>query len=319
MVRLEMKAFLAVLFFLPVLTANGAQDRTVSILYAGSLAAVMERGVGPAFSKATGFAYQGEAQGSVGAAQMIHDHLRTPDVFISADPLVNVNILMGPGNENLVKWFTVVSSSQLVLAYNPQSKFAEKFKEVEAGKTSWYELLESGKVRFGRGDPAIDPKGYRTLFLFDLASKHYGRPEIPKLLGELGHVFPEVTLMAQVESGQLDAGIFYKHELYGHKLQVITLPPEINLADPRFAGKYHEAVYTLPSGQQVHGAPILFTVTIPETVRHREAALAFVRFLLGSNELLKQFGFGNVEHQTGGDSTQVPSELRGLNSGSFTP
>jgi molybdate/tungstate transport system substrate-binding protein len=318
MVRLKAKAFLAVLFFLPVMTANGAQDRTVSILYAGSLAAVMEQGVGPAFSKATGFAYQGEAQGSVGAAQMIHDHLRTPDVFISADPLVNVNILMGQGNGNMVKWFTLVSSSQLVLAYNPQSKFAEKFKEVEGGKTSWYELLESGKVRFGRGDPTIDPKGYRTLFLFDLASKYYGRPEIPKMLGELGHVFPEVTLMAQVESGQLDAGIFYKHELYGHKLQVITLPPEINLADPRFASKYHESVYTFPSGQQVHGAPILFTVTIPETVRHRKAALAFVRFLLSSNELLKQFGFGNVEHQTGGDSAQVPSELRSLNSGSFT-
>ncbi len=50
---------------------------------------------------------------------MIHDHLRSPDVFISTDPLMNTNVLMGPKNGNLVKWFTIVASSQLVLAYNP--------------------------------------------------------------------------------------------------------------------------------------------------------------------------------------------------------
>src|SRR5438477_11916256 len=104
--------------------AEKQQDRTVSVLYAGSLATVMENGIGRAFAKASGYSYQGEAQGSLGAAQMIRDHLRTPDVFISADPLVNTNLLMGPQNGNLVKWFTVMASSQLVLAYNPHSKFA---------------------------------------------------------------------------------------------------------------------------------------------------------------------------------------------------
>src|SRR6476660_7507568 len=110
-------------FFMPIL-AFGADGQKVSVLYAGSLATVMENGVGPAFTKATGYAFQGEAQGSLGGAQMIHDHLRAPDVFISADPLVNTNILMGPQNGNLVKWFAIVASSQLVLAYNPHSRFA---------------------------------------------------------------------------------------------------------------------------------------------------------------------------------------------------
>src|SRR5215510_10196146 len=68
------------------------QDRNVSVLYAGSLATIMERGIGPAFVKASGYTYQGEAQGSLGAAQMVRDRLRTPDVFISADPLVNINL-----------------------------------------------------------------------------------------------------------------------------------------------------------------------------------------------------------------------------------
>src|ERR1700759_3113587 len=103
-----------------------AQSRTVSVLYAGSLATVMENGLGPAFSKSTGNDYKGEAQGSLGGARMIHDHLRTPDVFISADPTVNDNVLMGNDNGNLVTWYLTLASSQMVLAYNPNSPFAAK-------------------------------------------------------------------------------------------------------------------------------------------------------------------------------------------------
>jgi len=77
------------------------QKGSVSVLYAGSLATVMEDGVGPAFSKATDYAYKGEAHGSLGAARFIRDRLRAPDVFISADPSVNESVLMGSKNGNL--------------------------------------------------------------------------------------------------------------------------------------------------------------------------------------------------------------------------
>lgn len=311
----------AVAFLLQFLRLLG-YGQTVSILYAGSLTTVMENGLGPTFVKATGYGYQGEAQGSLGAAQMIRDHLRTPDVFISADPLVNSNILMGPQNGNAVKWFIVVASSQLVLAYNPQSKFAPKFQAAAAHKIPWYEVLESPGVRFGRGDPHIDPKGYRTLFLFSLAGKYYGRDDIPRLLGDPenpAQVFPETVLMARVESGQFDAGIFYKHEILIHKLPYLELPPEINLGDPRFKDSYAREHYTTAGGQNIAGAPILFTVTIPESARHQEAALAFVRFLLTSGDLLRQFGFGIVEHRVGGDAAQAPAQLRDLTAGVFTP
>ena len=132
-------------------------------------------------------------------------------------------------------------------------------------------------------------------------------------------VFPEVVLMARVESGQFDAGIFYKHEILAHHLPYIDLPPEINLGDPRFSDLYGQETYTTPSGQRVAGAPILFTITIPESARHRDAALVFARFLLASEELLKQFGFGSVEHRTAGDAMQVPVEMRSLVSGVFKP
>lgn len=296
----------------------------VSVLYAGSLATVMENGLGPAFTKATGYSYKGEAHGSLGAARFIRDRLRTPDVFISADPSVNESVLMGEGNGNLVTWYVTLSSSQLVLAYSPKSRFAPSFEALAAGTstTPWYELLKTPGMRFGRGDPGIDPKGYRTLFLFDLAGKHYHRPDIPALLGEPlnpAQVVPEVGLLAGVEAGQFDAGIFYKHEVVAHKLPFVTFPPEINLGDPKFASFYAQATYQPADGDKVSGAPILFTLTIPKTVKNQAGAEAFVRFLLSSPELLKGFGFGIVEHQVGGDPEQIPADLRGLTSGTYQP
>ena len=35
---------------------------------------------------------------------------------------------MGSKNGDLVTWFLTLASSQLVLAYNPSSKFADKFR-----------------------------------------------------------------------------------------------------------------------------------------------------------------------------------------------
>jgi molybdate/tungstate transport system substrate-binding protein len=299
---------------------KSADDNTVSVLYAGSLATAMENGLGAAFSRATGHAYKGEAQGSLGGARMIHDHLRSPDVFISADPTVNETVLMGDKNENLVSWFVTMASSQLVLAYNPKSPFAEKFQAAAANTIPWYEVLKIPGVRFGRGDPTTDPKGYRTLFLFDLAGRHYQKPEIPRMLGDPlnpDQVFPEVVLLARIETGQFDAGIFYKHEVVAHHLPFVTFPPEINLGDPKFARSYAEATYRTPSGAQVKGAPIIFTVAIPKTVSQPAAAEAFVQFLLSSTKLLEEFGFGTVEHQVGGDREQIPAGLRGICSGVY--
>ncbi len=301
---------------------KSSQDNTVSVLYAGSLATAMENGLGAGFSKATGHAYKGEAQGSLGAARMIHDHLRSPDVFISADPTVNQAVLMGDKNENLVSWFVTMASSQLVLAYNPKSQFAEKFQAAAANKIPWYEVLQIPGVRFGRGDPTTDPKGYRTLFLFDLAGKHYGKPEIPRMLGDPlnpDQVFPEIVLLARVETGQFDAGIFYKHEVVAHHLPFVTFPPEINLGDAKFAKFYAEATYKIPTAGYVKGAPILFTITIPKTVSHPAAAEAFVRFMLSSTKLLEEFGFGTIEHQVAGDREKIPADLRGLCPGTYKP
>lgn len=154
--------------------------------------------------------------------------------------------------------------------------------------------------------------------MFGLAAEHYKRPQIAKLLGNPlnpDQVFPEIGLVARLEAGQLDAGIFYRHEAVAHKMVFVTVDPEVSLGDPAFAASYAKQSYTTPKGEHVVGAPIIFTITIPKTVKHQEAALALLKFMLSSENLLKDFGFGMVKHDVSGNAAQVPSELKALTSG----
>src|SRR5271165_266488 len=106
-----------------------AAESQISVLYAGSLGNLMETDVGPSFNRATGCKYLGEAKGSVLSANLIKEKLRTPDVFISADPKVNQR-LMGSENGNLVRWYATIFGNEMVLGYNPNSRFAAKLKQV---------------------------------------------------------------------------------------------------------------------------------------------------------------------------------------------
>src|SRR5258708_11962482 len=153
------------------------QGGTVQVLYAGSLGAVLEKSAGPEFEKSSGFTYQGEGQGSLGAAKMISDGLRSPDVFISADAAVNDKVLMTP-DKKLTDWYLTFASSAMVLGFNPKSKFNSIFEQVQAGKVPWYEALKTPGLKLGRTDPNLDPKGYRTLFLFHLAESYYHRNDL---------------------------------------------------------------------------------------------------------------------------------------------
>lgn len=324
-------ATLSAVLLLVTVTSCGNNDedengppRELSVLYAGSLATVMEDGLGPAYTKLTGTRLRGEAHGSLGAAQLIRDGLRTPDVFISADPAVNEEILMGRANGDKSVWYGTFASSELVLGYSPRGPYADKFADIAAGRSAsqWYDLLSEPDVRFGRGDPAIDPKGYRTLIMLDLATRHYGDPRLETLLGSdenPAQVLPEVSLMARVEAGQFDSGFFYRHEAVAAGLPFITLPDEINLGNAALSDLYSTAAYITPAGVRVPGAPILFTVTVLRGARHPKEGEEFIKFLVSDKSRLASFGFSATELAIAGDASAAPPVFRSSNSGRSAP
>jgi molybdate/tungstate transport system substrate-binding protein len=290
---------------------------TVSVMYAGSLVTLMEKHVGPAFKAATGFSYQGEGKGSVAIANLIKGKTRTPDIFISADPSVN-QLLQGSANGDYVSWWVPFARTTMVIGWSPQSKFASAFEAAKAGKLTWESVLEEPGLRLGRTDPALDPKGYRTLWLFQLDEARTGEQgEAQKILGSPNNpsqIFPEEQLVARLQGGQLDAGIFYQIEAVEAKLPYLTLPPEINQGDPSLAAHYATVSYTDQKGTTYKGSPILYTVTIPSTAKNQPGAEAFVQYLFSDagQKLMLNEGLLSTTPVVSGELSAVPSALKSV-------
>jgi molybdate/tungstate transport system substrate-binding protein len=292
-----------------------AEQSQVSVLYAGSLGNLMEIDVGPAFSRATGYKYQGEAKGSLLSANLIKEKLRTPDVFISADPKVNQR-LMGNENGELVRWYATIFGNEMVLGYNPNSRFAAELKKVGTNDTRLYEILQEKGFRLGRGDPELEPKGYRTLFLFDLAEKYYQLPGLAqKILNNAEHptlIFPEEQLVARLEAGQLDAGVFYRNEIAEHQLPFVAFPRELNLSEPDLDPYYAGVTYVSPQGAKYAGSAIVYSVTIPENARNREGAAALIGFLLSGEgrKIIEHHSLRIIPPIVSGDRDATPAKLQ---------
>src|SRR5579872_3317242 len=301
-------------------TASGTPTPTakgnVSVLYAGSLVNLMEKKIGPAFTQATGYPFQGEGKGSSALANEIKGHLRTPDIFISASAAVDKS-LMGSANGNYVSWYATFTRTEMVIGYSPQSKFAADFQATANGTKSWYSVLQEPGMRIGRTDPALDPKGIFTIILMELAEQYYHQPGLTtKILGSnnnTSQIFPEEELVARLGSGQLDAGFFYLNEVKDQNLPYVTLPSQINLSDPSMNSAYAKASYTDPkTSKKTVGAAIAYTITVPSTSKDTAGAIAFANFLLSSQgqAILMAGGLLQTNFVLNGDFSKVPSQLQ---------
>ena len=260
---------------------------TVNVLYAGSLVNLMERGVGPAFDKAEGGVMRGYAGGSNKLANEIKGKLVPGDVFISANPKVNDD-LMGASNGGWVDWYVTFAQSPLVIGYNPSSRFAADLKS-----KPWYEVLQEPGIRLGRTDPKLDPKGKLTLELLEKAATVYKIPDLSqKVLGAAenpAQVLPEESLVGRLQSGEVDVGFFYSTETTDLKMPAITLPPETALS--------------------AH-----YTATVLNKAPNAAGAERFMAFLLGRDgrALMSAHGLDVVVPKLGGDTSKVPPAILAL-------
>lgn len=287
---------------------------TVEVAYAGSLTRVMEDRVQPRFEAFCHCSVQGEARGSMALANLIKDGIRRPDVFISADPAAD-EALAGPGNGDRVSWWVDLATTQLVIGWDPKSRYAPDFLAAQQGRRGWQSVLREPGLRLGRTDPNLDPKGYRTLWLFELADRRADCardcPGQAILAGS--QVFPEEEMVARLQTGGLDAAVLYQVEAVTAHLPYLKLPPAINQGDPALAADYARVSFTTPQGLTIHGTPILYTITVPNGARNRAGALAFVRFLLGQEgqQALQSTGVDAVKHLAEGPEP-LPAQLHNL-------
>ncbi len=261
---------------------------------AGSLAKPM-RELLTAFATANpGVVPQQENSGSVEAARKITELGKTPDVIAVADYGV-IGKLLVPAH---AAWYATFARNAMVLAYNPQSIGAR-----EITPANWWQVVQRAGVRTGRSDPALDPNGYRTLMVLQLAERHYGKPGLAKALETAmppKYMRPkEADLTALLQSGELDYMWTYESIARTARLPFVALPDAIDLSNPDRAAEYAAARVQLPPAKAggpplvFTGEPIVYALTIPMRAPHPGVAAAFVRFVLGpeGRRVLQANGF----------------------------
>jgi molybdate/tungstate transport system substrate-binding protein len=273
----------------PVAAASGASGpkartaaASVTAIYAGSLVDIMEKALGPEFTKATGFPFEGFGGGSNEDAAAIKGKVRQADVFVSAAASADKE-LEGAANGSWVSWYSTFTSSDLVLGYNPKTKFG---RQLAAGRP-WYKVITEPGILVGRTEPKADPKGKLTVEAVDAAAKKLHDPELARALNKFG-IFEETSMLARLEAGQLDAGFFYVVEAKKAHLPTVPLKPVYKYAD--------------------------YTVTLLNNAQNQAGAEALVAFLLSPKRkaVEREYGLVPVKPKFSGDAAAVPASLRSI-------
>lgn len=240
-----------------------------------------------------------ENSGSLEAARKLTELGKIPDILAVADYGVIPKLLV----PRFTSWYTLFARTSMVLAYTDQSVGAR-----EITSRNWWQVLQRPNVRWGHSDPVLDPAGYRSLMVFQLAERFYHQPGLAKRLEAAipsRYIRPKsADLIALLQVGELDYAWEYEAIARMHKLPYVELPPEVNLGDTRFTKTYADAAVRLPGASRAgadsvefRGEAIAYALTIPTAAPHPLTAEAFVRFVFSPEGLaiIRANGFTVLE------------------------
>lgn len=229
---------------------SSESSEVVSILTAGSLYNALENG----FRSGSSVPLQIEAHGSVEITRLVADNQKNPDIVVVADTALFDSPMAST-------WYATFATNALVIAYDSSSPGGRRLEH--AGTDGWYKVLGRDDFRLGRTDPDLDPLGYRSLFMLDLATDYYNTPrDLGASIPQQEQVYPETQLISQFEIGGIDAAIVYRNMAVERGYDYIDLPAAIDLSDPSYREQYNKATYELPSGNTVRGDVITYGATI---------------------------------------------------------
>ncbi len=288
---------------------------TANVAYAGSLQITNDMGLAPAFTKATGFQYEGYGNGATAVANLIRAGEITPNVFesIGTAPLQSIG-------QNRVDYAIGFAGSPLVIAYSPKSRYAKQLSAITDGKkplSALFPLMEQPGFRLGRTDPNADPQGQYFIMMMHLAQAdlHLPAGTANRILGSLDNakqVYSETDILSRLQAGQMDACSAYLPEAIEQHLPYIQLPDTINMGNPADAALYAKAHLTLSNHQTVTGAPVEIYITTVQGTPDQAAGEAFVRFALSKEglQMFKRNGYTLTHFQIWGRPSAIPRPIR---------
>jgi len=309
--------FLIGLAFFPCSAGAEPQGKLI-MFHAGSLSVpfeVMEKAVEAKYPKLD---LLREPSGSQKASRKISELNKPCDIMASADYQVIDKLLM----PDYADWNIRFASNQLVLCYTEKSKYAN-----EINADNWRQILQRKGVSWGHADPNIDPCGYRSLMVLQLAERHYKEPGFyDKVIANRPkeNIRPKsVELISLLQTGNLDFAWEYLSVAVQQGLKYVKLPDEINLGNYQYDDFYGQAVVKVTGKEpgifmDIKGASCTYGVTLIKTAPNKEAAIAFLSYMLDSNgglKVLKDLGQPPLvpcRVPTKEMKARLPEELKGL-------
>ena len=279
---------------------SAGEAPTLTVFNAGSLARPV-RAVLDTFAAREGVTVAQESAGSLETARKLTELGKIPDVIALADAEVFPRYLMPAYLDGYVEF----ARNRMVLAYTDRSRFAG-----EVGPDTWWRILLRPGVETGRSDPHLDPNGYRTLLVWQLAERHYA---VSGLAARLAAAHParnvrpkEADLVGLLQAGELDYIWSYESMARAIGLRYVSLPRGIDLSPPDSAGWFGEASVTVRgarAGDSVtfRGAPIVYAVGVPLAAPHPALAARFAAFLVSveGQAILRREGLDAMETPVG--------------------
>ncbi len=257
----------------------GSEGDGLLVFNAGSLARPVRAAL-DSFARRERIAVHQESAGSLESARKLTELGRIPDLIALADAEVFPGYLM-PSH---VDGYVTFARNRMVLAYTDRSRHAG-----EITAANWWQVVQRPGVEVGRSDPELDPNGYRTLMVWQLAERHYGVAGLEVALAATAparNVRPkEVDLLGLLQAGEFDYIWSYESLARAVDLRWVELPPEIDLSSPAHAEAYAMArvsVRGATSGSSVTfvGQPIAYAFAVPREAPHSGLAARLAAFLV---------------------------------------
>jgi len=316
-----MKCVLVVLLAVGVLfpfSAGAELQGKLIIFHAGSLTvpfAKMEKIFEAKYPKVNVLR---EGGGSTKMARMISELHKPADIMGSADFKVIDKTLI----PEYAEWNVRFATNQLVLCYTDKSRFAN-----EVNANNWYSILGRKGVIWGHSDPNLDPCGYRSLMVLQLAEKHYKQPGLyDRLIANRPkkNIRPKsVELVSLLKTGNMDYAWEYLSVAVQHDLKFVKLPDKINLGNYKYDAYYKQAKVKVtgkkPGTWMTRtGKSCTYGITLLKDAKNPEAAVAFLEYLMspdGGLKVLDEMGqppFIPCRVPTEKAKSQLPSSLQNL-------
>ncbi len=234
------------------------------------------------------------------------------DVLGVADYSLIPSEMFSVGGKSYASWYVGFVSNQITFAYTSHSKGASQLTA-----SNWYKVLAEPGIRIGRSTPAADPSGYQILQMLQLAQSYYHDPTLSasvlKNSPSSAEAETETSLLAALQSGQIDYLAIYRSDALQNHLKYINLPPQINLSNPALAKSYATVSVQGPSGL-VSGKPIIYGLTIPTNAPNVALAEKFVAFVLGAKgqAIMRANGFVVDSPALASSTSAIPASLSSL-------